>query len=210
MHLEYLYATGGFGASLERVKLLVLFPGRVSRDFWCRASQYFCPPPPASNVSLNGAHNPNCSTKIHSDQVVLKGLWAHSGDFQTAVLLEQCSGFLKSYTHLIILYKELISVPTYSTELSSNLEDDDRPCSPESWFALPKLGMQNRASLCFSEQTTPRGSWRENKWRCFCLCPWAEHHLTAPNSQPSRHSIDPSPHPHQQDVNTTAKIISLF
>lgn len=87
MHLEYLYATGGFGALLERVKLLVLFPGRVSGDSWCCARQYFCPPPPASNVSLNGAHNPNCSTKIHSDQVVLKGFWAYSGDFQTAVLL---------------------------------------------------------------------------------------------------------------------------
>lgn len=86
MHLEYLYATGGFGALLERVELLVVFPGRVSGDFWSCARQYFCPPPPVSNVTLNGAHNPNCSTEIHSDQLVLKELWAHSGDFQTAVL----------------------------------------------------------------------------------------------------------------------------
>lgn len=87
MHSTYLYATWGFGALLERVKLLVLVPGRVPGVFWCWARQYFCPPPPASSVSLNGAHNLNCSTKIHWDQVVLKELWAHSGDFQTAVLL---------------------------------------------------------------------------------------------------------------------------
>jgi len=195
MHLEYLCATGGFGALLERVELLVVFPGRVSGDFWSCTRQYFCPPPPVSNVTLNGAHNPNCSTKIHSDQLVLKELWAHSGDFQTAVLTAVFRTPQKLHPPDHTRYEELISAPTYSTELTSNLEDDDSPSSPESRFALQRLGMRNRASLCFSEQTTPRGSWHENKWRCFCLCPWEENHLPAPYTQPSRQSIDPSPHP---------------
>lgn len=49
--------------------------------------QYFYPPLPASSVFLNSAHNPNCSTKIHSDQIVLKQLRVNSGDVQTAVSL---------------------------------------------------------------------------------------------------------------------------